>query len=107
MTWTGGITMKLVVVLALACSLPRCVGKGIQHGEMFPLVNSDKPNTMRLHQIWLNLPKKAKMTEPGFIMHWAEKGVSEVCELYDDSSKNVIRITPICAQTFPFVVQCP
>ncbi len=27
-------------------------GKGIVHGEMFPLINKDKPNTMRLFQLW-------------------------------------------------------
>lgn len=47
-------------------------GRGVVHGEMFPLIHSDKPNTLRLFQIWLNLPKKSKMVEPGFAMHWAE-----------------------------------
>lgn len=31
-------------------------GKGIVHGEMFPLVHKDKPNPTRFFQIWLNLP---------------------------------------------------
>jgi quercetin 2,3-dioxygenase len=48
-------------------------GKGIVHGEIFPLVNSDKPNPLRLFQIWLNLPSKDKMVEPHFVMHWAER----------------------------------
>ena len=48
-------------------------GKGIVHGEMFPLVNIDKPNTCRFFQIWLNLPAKNKMVEPDFKMHWAEE----------------------------------
>mmetsp|Transcript_19534 Transcript_19534/g.34844 ORF Transcript_19534/g.34844 Transcript_19534/m.34844 type:complete len:417 (-) Transcript_19534:257-1507(-) len=47
-------------------------GKGIVHGEMFPLVNSKAPNPMKLFQIWLNLPGKSKMTEPAFVMHWGE-----------------------------------
>lgn len=47
-------------------------GKGIVHGEMFPLVNSDRPNTLHLFQIWLNLPAAKKMTEPHFVMHWHE-----------------------------------
>mmetsp|Transcript_22202 Transcript_22202/g.35851 ORF Transcript_22202/g.35851 Transcript_22202/m.35851 type:complete len:347 (-) Transcript_22202:269-1309(-) len=46
-------------------------GKGIVHGEMFPLVNNDRPNHLRLFQIWLNLPSARKMTEPAFVMHWA------------------------------------
>eukprot|EP00471_Norrisiella_sphaerica_P002078 CAMPEP_0184483708 /NCGR_PEP_ID=MMETSP0113_2-20130426/5385_1 /TAXON_ID=91329 /ORGANISM="Norrisiella sphaerica, Strain BC52" /LENGTH=353 /DNA_ID=CAMNT_0026864271 /DNA_START=42 /DNA_END=1103 /DNA_ORIENTATION=+ len=47
-------------------------GKGIVHGEMFPLVNMDKPNPTRFFQIWINLPKKNKMVQPDYIMHWAE-----------------------------------
>ncbi|KAJ3350364.1 hypothetical protein HDU83_009748 [Entophlyctis luteolus] len=47
-------------------------GKGIVHGEMFPLINSDKPNNGRLFQLWINLPKKSKMVEPNQLMHWAE-----------------------------------
>jgi redox-sensitive bicupin YhaK (pirin superfamily) len=48
-------------------------GKGIVHGEMFPLVNQDAPNPLKLFQIWLNLPKKDKMVDPEFVMHWAEE----------------------------------
>lgn len=47
-------------------------GKGIVHGEMFPLVNGDAPNPLKLFQIWLNLPAKSKMVDPFFTMHWAE-----------------------------------
>lgn len=47
-------------------------GKGIVHGEMFPLLHPDKPNTLHLFQIWLNLRAVDKMTDPHFIMHWAE-----------------------------------
>jgi len=48
-------------------------GKGVVHGEMFPLLNTDKPNPCRFLQIWLNLPAKNKMVEPAFAMHWAEE----------------------------------
>jgi quercetin 2,3-dioxygenase len=47
-------------------------GKGVQHSEMFPLINQDKENTMELFQIWLNLPKKNKMVDPHFKMFWKE-----------------------------------
>lgn len=47
-------------------------GKGVQHSEMFPLLHDDKPNTMEIFQIWLNLPKKSKMVEPHFRMLWRE-----------------------------------
>jgi len=47
-------------------------GKGVQHCEMFPLVHRDKPNTMELFQIWLNLPRKNKFVEPHFAMLWGK-----------------------------------
>ena len=47
-------------------------GKGIVHGEMFPLINDTTDNPCRFFQIWLNLPKKHKMVEPAFVMHWSE-----------------------------------
>eukprot|EP01035_Chromulina_nebulosa_P019592 gene19592-25495_t len=48
-------------------------GKGIVHGENFPLIYNDKPNPLRLFQIWLNLPSKHKMVDPDFVMHWKEE----------------------------------
>ena len=39
-------------------------GEGIVHGEMFPLVNLDKPNPTKFFQIWLNLPSRNKMVPP-------------------------------------------
>lgn len=48
-------------------------GKGVVHGEMFPLIHTEQPNPLKLFQIWLNLPKKNKMVNPGFAMHWAEE----------------------------------
>jgi redox-sensitive bicupin YhaK (pirin superfamily) len=47
-------------------------GDGVVHGEMFPLVHQDRPNTLHLFQIWLNLPAKHKRVKPHFIMHWDE-----------------------------------
>ncbi len=47
-------------------------GSGLQHSEMFPLLNKDKPNTTELFQVWLNLPKDKKMCEPHYKMLWAE-----------------------------------
>ena len=47
-------------------------GKGVQHSEMFPLLNQDKENPFLLFQIWLNLPKSHKMVEPHFAMLWRE-----------------------------------
>jgi len=47
-------------------------GKGVQHSEMFPLLNKDKENPLELFQIWLNLPKAKKKANPHFAMLWSE-----------------------------------
>lgn len=47
-------------------------GKGIQHSEMFPLINEEKGNPLEIFQVWLNLPKVSKMVEPHFKMLWSE-----------------------------------
>jgi redox-sensitive bicupin YhaK (pirin superfamily) len=48
-------------------------GSGLQHAEMFPLLNQDKPNTLELFQIWLSLPKINKFVKPHFKMLWSEE----------------------------------
>ena len=47
-------------------------GKGVQHSEMFPLVNEEQDNPMVLFQIWINLPAKNKMVAPHFAMFWTK-----------------------------------
>ena len=47
-------------------------GSGVQHSEMFPLLEENQGNTLELFQIWLNLPKHRKMVDPNFKMLWAE-----------------------------------
>lgn len=47
-------------------------GAGLMHSEMFPLVNQEKENKLDLFQIWINLPAKNKMTDPGYEMIWTE-----------------------------------
>ena len=48
-------------------------GKGVQHAEMFPLLNPNGVNTLELFQIWLNLPADKKWVEPEYKMLWNEK----------------------------------
>lgn len=47
-------------------------GAGLQHCEMFPLLNQDKENPAELFQVWLNLPKAKKFAKPHFKMLWSE-----------------------------------
>lgn len=47
-------------------------GKGVQHSEMFPLLNQEKDNPFELFQIWLNLPKESKYVDAHYSMIWSE-----------------------------------
>ena len=47
-------------------------GAGIQHAEMFPMLNQDKENSLELFQIWLNLPAANKFVDPYYKMLWSE-----------------------------------
>lgn len=52
-------------------------GKGVQHSEMFPLLNKEDENPFELFQIWINLPRKHKFVQPHFKMLWNEDLVIE------------------------------
>lgn len=66
-------------------------GKGIQHTEMFPLLNIEKENPLELFQIWLNLPKVSKFAEPQYKMFWRED--LPLLKLTGDNGKDtVVRI---------------
>jgi redox-sensitive bicupin YhaK (pirin superfamily) len=47
-------------------------GAGLQHSEMFPLLNRESANPLELFQIWLNLPSVNKFARPHYAMLWSE-----------------------------------
>jgi quercetin 2,3-dioxygenase len=63
-------------------------GAGIQHSEMFPLLNMDKENPLELFQIWLNLPAADKMVSTHFKMLWTE----DIPEHVSDDGKTRITV---------------
>lgn len=65
-------------------------GAGIQHAEMFPLLNSAEPNPLDLFQIWLNLPAKRKLVSPYFSMLWAAQIPKRE---FQDSEGRAIRVS--------------
>ena len=68
-------------------------GKGVQHSEMFPLLNRDKENHLELFQIWLNLAKIKKYAEPHYTMFWSE----DIPILHEkDESERDTHINLIC-----------
>ena len=45
-------------------------GDGVQHSEMFPLLNTNKSNPTDFFQIWINLKSDKKRVTPNFSMFW-------------------------------------
>lgn len=66
-------------------------GTGLQHCEMFPLLNQESKNTLELFQVWLNLPKAKKHAEPYFKMLWAEQ-IPVVSKTDENGKSTEIRI---------------
>ncbi|MDH5382148.1 MAG: pirin family protein, partial [Cyclobacteriaceae bacterium] len=66
-------------------------GRGVQHCEMFPLLNEEKENPFEIFQIWLNLPAKEKLTEPHFAMLWNDK-IPEYTHTDMNGKKVVIKV---------------
>ncbi len=66
-------------------------GKGVQHSEMFPLLDQEKENPAELFQIWLNLPARSKMVAPHFKMLWSEN-IPKVTEQDKQGKKSIIEV---------------
>lgn len=66
-------------------------GGGIQHAEMFPLLDADSDNPLELFQIWLNLPRADKMVDPYFTMLWHEE-IPRVTERDDEGRASELTV---------------
>ena len=62
-------------------------GAGLQHSEMFPLLNQESRNPAELFQVWLNLPKAKKFVKPHFKMLWSED--IPLIRIQDENGKSV------------------
>ncbi|MBW8323287.1 MAG: pirin family protein [Prolixibacteraceae bacterium] len=62
-------------------------GAGLQHSEMFPLLNQESRNPVELFQVWLNLPKSKKFVKPHFKMLWSDD--IPLIRILDESGKLV------------------
>lgn len=79
-------------------------GSGLQHAEMFPLINKNKKNPLELFQIWINLPAKDKMVEPHFKMLWSEDIPNYV---YKDLSERKTEIEVIAGSVGGYAAPTP
>lgn len=72
-------------------------GSGLQHSEMFPLLNTEDENETELFQVWLNLPSEKKFAQPFFKMLW-----SEDIPVYEHTDKNgkLIKANIICGELY-------
>lgn len=72
-------------------------GAGIQHSEMFPLINESSENTLELFQIWMNLPAKHKFVDPHFKMFWNE---DIPVKLVSDTNGKKVKIKTVAGSLF-------
>jgi redox-sensitive bicupin YhaK (pirin superfamily) len=72
-------------------------GRGINHCEMFPLLDPDAPNPLELFQIWLNLPAASKMVDPYFTMLWDDELPRHVAT---DADGRTTTVTVIAGEIF-------
>ncbi len=70
-------------------------GRGIQHAEMFPLLDQEGKNTLELFQIWLNLPSTNKGVDPYFKMLWRDEIPTH---METDEAGKSVEVTVIAGQ---------
>ena len=70
-------------------------GNGINHAEMFPLMDRAGPNHTELFQIWLNLPRASKKAPPHFSMFWAPEVPTQV---FTDAAGRTAEVTIVAGQ---------
>ena len=66
-------------------------GRGVVHSEMFPLLDTDRPNPGELFQIWINLPAEHKLVEPYFTMLW-DRDIPKVVRTDDQGRRTDITV---------------
>jgi redox-sensitive bicupin YhaK (pirin superfamily) len=64
-------------------------GRGVQHAEMFPLLDQTAANPMEVLQIWLNPPAVDKMDDPVHRMFWSE---DIPCVVFQDAEGRTTRV---------------
>lgn len=72
-------------------------GGGIQHAEMFPLLDRESPNPVELFQIWVNLPAADKMADPYFSMLWD----TDIPRVEDDGTTVTVIAGPLAGRVPP------
>lgn len=79
-------------------------GDGINHAEMFPLLEQDRGNPLDFFQIWLNLPRARKRAAPYFEMFWS-KSVPE--KAFRDTEGRLTVATLVAGRYFGAVAPKP
>lgn len=69
-------------------------GNGVEHCEMFPLLNEDKENPFELFQIWFNSSPEQKTKDADYKMFWREK-IPHVSEENEAGLKSDIRVISV------------
>ena len=66
-------------------------GSGVNHSEMFPLLERESDNPLELFQIWLNLPASGKFAAPHFTMYWNDR-IPRVEEEDEQGRRTSVRV---------------